>query len=272
VVGCRIAAQEEMYLARQTYTASLTRKVLLSEPAQCFHLEFRVKELERFDFTAGQFITAVVTDHNGKQQTRAYSIASAPRASHFDLCLNRVGEGLFSNQLCDLEIGQTLEFHGPHGFFTLRSPSTDSIFIATETGIAPIRGFVQDLFPESGPERGDDGRGQGCEFWLVYGTRYETEIYYEDYFEKIAATHKNFHYLKTLSQPGDLWAGAHGSVQEVAAQIAEQHKQKMPPIHENGAFNIHAYICGLNEMVSATRSRLAGLGWARKQIVFERYD
>jgi ferredoxin-NADP reductase len=37
-------------------------------------------------------------------------------------------------------------------------------------------------------------------------------------------------------------------------------------------FEIYAYICGLNEMVAGVRERLAGLGWHRKQIVFERYD
>ena len=37
-------------------------------------------------------------------------------------------------------------------------------------------------------------------------------------------------------------------------------------------YNIHAYICGLNEMVAANRDCLKGLGWERKQIIFERYD
>jgi ferredoxin-NADP reductase len=37
-------------------------------------------------------------------------------------------------------------------------------------------------------------------------------------------------------------------------------------------FDIYAYICGLNFMVSSVRERLAGFGWHKKQIVFERYD
>jgi ferredoxin-NADP reductase len=37
-------------------------------------------------------------------------------------------------------------------------------------------------------------------------------------------------------------------------------------------FEIYAYICGLNEMVSGVRERLAAFGWHKKQIVFERYD
>ena len=45
-----------------------------------------------------------------------------------------------------------------------------------------------------------------------------------------------------------------------------------PLLGEGAGFNIHAYICGLNEMVSANRDKLKELGWERKQIVFERYD
>ena len=37
-------------------------------------------------------------------------------------------------------------------------------------------------------------------------------------------------------------------------------------------FDFYVYICGLNFMVSSVREMLAGYGWHRKQIVFERYD
>jgi hypothetical protein len=44
----------------------------------------------------------VAEDAKGKMQTRAYSIASAPTATAFELCVNRVEEGFFSNHLADL--------------------------------------------------------------------------------------------------------------------------------------------------------------------------
>ncbi len=157
-------------MGRQLYTARLERKLLLSERTECFHLEFTIDELDRFEFRAGQFISTVANDSNGKQQTRAYSIASAPRGNEFDLCLNRVEGGFFSNLLCDLEVGQTVQFHGPHGLFTLRAPLTDSIFIATGTGIAPMRSFVEGLFPPNGEDQSETRK-----FWLVYGTRHETD-------------------------------------------------------------------------------------------------
>ena len=58
--------------------------------------------------------------------------------------------------------------------------------IATGTGVAPMRGYTQWLFPpESGPDAGPD-RSNGKDIWLVYGTRYETDIYYQEEFEALA--------------------------------------------------------------------------------------
>jgi ferredoxin-NADP reductase len=257
-------------LARQLYTARLTRRLLLSERADCFHLEFTIEELEKFDFEPGQFVSAVAVDDAGKQQTRAYSIASAPRSNQFDLCVNRVEDGFFSNLLCDLEVGQSIQVHGPHGLFLLRTPLTDSIFIATGTGIAPMRGFVEHLFPDHGEDR-----SQGRRIWLVYGTRHETELYYQHYFERVSASRPNFFYRKTLSRPHEGWEGARGYVQELVAEIAAEHGRASiadPRPVGDSMFTIHAYICGLNEMVSANRDCLTGLGWQRKQVIFERYD
>jgi ferredoxin-NADP reductase len=259
-------------LDRQLFTARLQQKRLLSGPAHCYHLEFAIDELSHFDFVPGQFISFIAVDDKGKTQTRAYSIASAPRTNQLDLCVNRVEGGFFSNLLCDLEPGQTVQFHGPHGLFTLRQPLTDSIFIATGTGIAPIRGFIEWLFPESG-----DDRSHGRPVWLVYGTRHETEIYYQKYFEKVAAERHNFHYLPTVSRPHEGWEGLRGYVQQHVAQIvieraSQDHSDAVVTAAEPAGFDIHAYICGLNNMVSANRDKLKELGWQRKQIIFERYD
>ncbi len=261
---------------RQTYTARLDKKLLLSDVAQCYHLEFAVDELPTFDLKAGQFVSCLAEDATGKMQTRAYSIASAARDNMFDICVNRVEGGFFSNLLCDLNEGDTVKFHGPHGLFTLRQPLVEGIFIATGTGIAPMRGFAQWLFPENGPDRTG-----GKDFWLVYGTRYESDIYYQDYFEDLAAKHPNFHYVATLSRGSESWTGERGYVQEHVAKIVAARAEQgvlvgaggVPPeSNAAGPFDIYAYICGLNDMVSASRDRLVGMGWEKKQVIFERYD
>ncbi|HEX4022281.1 MAG TPA: FAD-dependent oxidoreductase [Acidobacteriaceae bacterium] len=253
-------------MERKLYTARLSEKLLLSDRTQCFHLQFTVDELEQFDFLAGQFVSVVKTDGKGKQQTRAYSIASAPHSNRFDLCLNRVEGGFFSNLLADLNLGDTVQFHGPHGLFTLKSPLTDTVLIATGTGIAPMRGFVQHLYSAH------QDRSEGRKVWLVYGTRHETEIYYQDFFEKAAAGHSNFHYVPTLSRGMEDWKGFRGYVQEHVRTLLTGHIGQSDLAAENATSQLQAYICGLNEMVSANREQLKELGWDRKQIHFERYD
>ncbi len=276
-----ILIESRIALARETFAARLDRKECISESSQCFHFEFVIDELESFPYSAGQFVSAVAEDDKGKQQTRAYSIASAAKANRFELCVNRVEGGFFSNHLADLPdlpIGGKIQIHGPHGYFTLHEPITDSILISTGTGVAPMRSFVQWLFPEGGPDR-----SEGKDIWLVYGTRHETELYYRDEFEALARLHPNFHYIATLSRAPETWTGHRGYVQDYVAKIVEERAARLglplvqPPPDpaipaKELSFDIYAYICGLNNMVSAVREKLAGYGWHRKQVIFERYD
>lgn len=268
-------------MERTFYTARLLKKECISASAETYHFEFVIDELKTFSFAPGQFISAVAEDRDGKEQIRAYSIASAPRSNRFDLCLNRVENGFFSNRLADLPdlpVGDSIQVYGPNGFFTLREPITDSILVATGTGVAPMRGFLQWLFPSDGPDR-----SEGKQIWLVYGTRFETELYYRDEFEAFAARHSNFHYWPTLTRAPENWQGLRGYVQEHVARIVEERAavlgQTLPLDPPNPAippselrFDINAYVCGLNDMIAATRDRLKSFGWHRKQIIFERYD
>lgn len=247
------------------YGARLLEKTLLSESSQCYHLEFDIPELESFAFEPGQFVSMVAEDGRGKPQTRAYSIASVPRGNRFDLCLDRVDGGFFSNQLADAKPGATVPFHGPYGLFVLRRPLVDSVLIAAGTGIAPMRGFVETLFPSVGEDK-----SEGKHFWLVYGSRHDSEIYYRHYFEKTAAEHANFHFLPTVNHPRDDWEGLRGNV-EVQVRNLLMRGAGVDSSSSNGKPQ-QAYICGLNEMVAANRAQLKELGWDRKQIVFERYD
>lgn len=250
-------------MAREIYTAKLKNTLLLSEKNQCKHFEFEVEhdQMQRFDFAPGQFLS-MLAKNGDKQMTRAYSIASGPRGNkQFELCLNRVEGGFFSNYLCDLEHGNIVHFHGPHGHFVLRDPLRDSLFIATGTGVAPMRGFVEWLFPLDGAP----ARNQGRQIWLIYGTRHATEIYYRDFFEAVAKKYPDFHYVITLSRPPEGWTGEHGYVQDQVHKILEVRPDK-------GKDSMDAYICGLNLMVSANRKLLSDFGWDKKQIVFERYD
>lgn len=243
-------------MARPIYTAKLARARWLSD--QTRHFEWQVEELDRFEFKAGQFVSMLETKADGKHVTRAYSLASAARGREFDLCLNRVPHGFFSNYLCDLPENSDVKFHGPHGHFTLRDPLHDSMFVATGTGVAPMRGFLQWLYA-------DPARHQGKRFWLVYGTRYEKDMYYHEEFERLAAAHPNFRYEVTVSRPTEAWPGRKGYVQEIVKEITQQ-------LSDEQRHMADVYICGLNNMVSGVRDLLTGLGVDSKHIIFERYD
>lgn len=236
----------------QTLTARLTRSVLLSE--QTRHLEFEVLHASRFGFVPGQWLSLKTNKPDGEEITRAYSIASPPdETNRFALCLNRVQDGFMSNFLCDMQPGAELQAQGPFGDFILRPPMQDTIFIATGTGIAPFRSMLHWLLAD--PQRHDNKK-----LWLVFGVRSERDLYYDGEFQKLAADHPNFEYLPTLSRGGQEWQGLRGYVQTHVPEIVA------------GRPSMHAYICGLDKMVSANRALLKGLGWDRKSIRYEKYD
>ncbi len=237
---------------RQTLIARLRQSIPLSGLTK--HLQFEIEEVPHFEFTPGQFVS-MQTEHDGREITRAYSIASAPVKDRvFDVCLNRVQDGFFSNYLCDLPEGAKVKFHGPHGYFVLKNPVRDSVFIGTGTGIAPLRGMLQYLFA-------DPSRNEGRDFWLVFGVRNREDLYYNDEFLQLEGENPNFHYIPTLSRPDEQWTGARGYVQDHVRKIADDRR------------DMDAYICGLKKMVTANRDLLVKeKGWDRKSVLYERYD
>src|SRR6266436_6753179 len=195
----------------QTLPARLARSVSLSP--QTKHLEFELSSVPRFGFVAGQWLSFKTNKPDGEEITRAYSIASPPgEDNRLALCLNRVQDGFMSNFLCDMKGGEEISCQGPFGDFTLRPPLRDTIFIATGTGIAPYRSMLHWLLA-------DPARHQNKQFWLLFGSREEKDIYYHDEFTALAAAHKNFDYLPTLSRGGPNWKGLRGYVQEHVPSI-----------------------------------------------------
>jgi len=233
---------------RIRYRARLEQAVALTDSTK--HFTFGITGPKRFGFVAGQFISLHL-ERDGADDVRAYSLASAPGENgRFDLCLNRVAGGFFSNYLCDLAAGAEVEFEGPYGFFTPRQPLRDSVFVATGTGIAPIRGMLQEIFR----------RGTERQVWLVFGVRYPDTILYRGEFEELAASHANFHFRPTLSRGPAGWPGRRGYVQEHTEELVA------------GRPDLDVYICGLKAMVDDLRARLKARGLDRKQIRYEKYD
>jgi len=213
------------------------------------HFVFETPEVGELQFKPGQFVSFnEVLD--GKKIIRPYSIASLPDSNRFELCLNLVQEGIFSPFLFGLKPGDTVEMGAPLGFFVVRNPGREAVFIATGTGIAPFRAMTPDYLRH--PE--------AKQLTLLFGVRYENSIYYRDDFEALERQYSNFRFWPTLSRAEHTWTGRAGHVQTHLLEAIGDRR------------DLDVYICGLKAMVDDVRGILKAMGFDRKQIIFEKYD
>ncbi|MBC7925727.1 MAG: oxidoreductase, partial [Bryobacteraceae bacterium] len=211
------------------------------------HFVFDVPTLEHLPYSAGQFVS-LTRDVEGKKITRAYSTACPSGGNRFELCLNRVSDGIFSPFLFDLKPGETVEMKGPLGYFTWRDPVSDSILVATGTGIAPFRGMAVEYLRRGGTQ----------EITLIFGVRLEESLLYRDEFEQLERDYANFHFWPTLTRPPESWTGRTGRVQQYTLEVLGERR------------DMDVYICGMKAMVDDLRGQLKALGMDRKRTIFEK--
>jgi CDP-4-dehydro-6-deoxyglucose reductase len=225
-------------------TAKLVR---FSDPAPGIrHFVFEVLEAGALEFQPGQFasLTAVV---GGKEITRAYSLAAAPRGDNqFEICLNLVPDGAFTPFLFSLGVGDTVELKGILGTFVWREPVMDSILVATGTGIVPFRAML-----ENPPERN---------LTLLYGTRHAENLLWVNEFRALEARRPGFRFVPTVTRPEAGWTGATGRVQPLLLEALGERT------------DVQVYVCGLREMVDSVRALCKERGLERRQIISEKYD
>ena len=209
------------------------------------------------DFQPGQWVNLVLPLPSGELK-RAYSIASAPGSARFELAVTKVTGGPASEFLHGLADRTTLRAIGPQGLFT-RSPDDHdpSLFVATGTGVTPLRSMMQAAL----------NRSPKAPLWLLFGARREEDILYRDEFQQWAQMHPRVRYEITLSQASASWAGRRGYVQEHVSQLFSDLRAKASP-HAP-----HVYVCGLERMVKIVRELVREkLGADRKHVHSERYD
>jgi CDP-4-dehydro-6-deoxyglucose reductase len=193
-------------------------------------ITLRLIDPPAISFKAGQFISFdVAVPGYDRPGTRPYSIASAPQnSSTIELVLNLVLGGPGSTYLFGLRQDQEAAFRGPAGSFYLREDSTrDVLFVATGTGIAPLRSMLKALIARSDPRP----------VTLFWGLRSEQDLYYQDELESFKRQLASFRYVVTLSRPQRSWQGMTGRVTKL---VGEQFKT----VH-----NLEAYLCGNSGMI-----------------------
>jgi NAD(P)H-flavin reductase len=197
-------------------------------------------EFESIDWKPG-FVPGQFLSLTRNEITRAYSIASPPDSNTIALCANLVQDGRFSPFLFAMQPGDEVDFKGPYGAFIMKRPPSDSIFVATGTGIAPFRSMLL-----SGLDR---------RVSLIFGVRHREGLLYDEELRTMPID-----YQPTLTRPPEDWVGRTGRVQQhVLKELGDRR-------------DADVYICGLREMVDDLRTKLKEIGLDRKRIVYEKYD
>ena len=189
-------------------------------------------------FHAGQYIDII--GHAGLR--RSYSIANAPREDRLiELHIREVPGGAMSEYwFKSAKEGDLLRLYGPLGTFFLRDvENKDLLFLATGTGIAPVKAMLEGLAGLKSKPRS---------IAIYWGNRYDSDFYWQP--SRLPPEHR---FVPVLSRPDDRWAGARGHVQQVLAEQA--------PSWDNAA----VYACGSEAMIDSARRSLLQAGLAERQ-------
>jgi CDP-4-dehydro-6-deoxyglucose reductase len=161
-------------------------------------IRFRFPPAVKFNYLPGQYI-----DLSFQGIKRSYSIANAKNHDgEIELHIRKAPEGKMSNLLFPgIKENQLMRMEGPKGTFFIRKSNQPLIFIATGTGIAPVKAMVEELI-------------QSCdkrEVNIYWGMRCIEELY-DTGLEKLANQHSNIQFKPVLSRD-ETWTGFKGYVQ-----------------------------------------------------------
>lgn len=216
-------------------TARMSSKVYVAR--------FRVEDVS-FSFAAGQYGSFILAP----TVRRNLSFATPPNGAEFEICADVTPMGPASKWLVATKPGDIIEFIGPLGKFTVsRDSPRKKIFVATGTGIGPVRSQVLDELRRSKDEP----------MWLYWGLRFEDDVFWNQEFLGLAKEHLNFHYTLTLSKPTIAWKGVDGRVTDHLFDQVE------------ALANFDFYLCGSREMVSDVTNHLIEKNVPTEQIKTE---
>lgn len=187
-----------------------------------------------FDFVAGQYIDVV--GHGGIK--RSYSLARLSDGGALELHIRRVTGGAMSGYFFDeAKANDLVRIHGPRGTFKLRhGPETDVVFLATGTGIAPVKAMLEEMAAQPQLLRPRSVS-------VYWGGRWPGDFYWDP-----REVYKNLNYVPTLSTARDDWVGARGYVQDAFLTSC-------PDIS-----SVQVYACGSEAMISGASRAIKNAG------------
>ena len=121
---------------------------------------------------AGQHLDVRLTAPDGYQASRSYSIASSGPSTRVELAVDKLPDGEVSPFLVDaLEVGDTIETHGPLGGYFVWKPSADPRpvqLIAGGSGVVPLLAMARAHAADADP----------TPFRLLYAVRTPEDVFY----------------------------------------------------------------------------------------------
>lgn len=215
-------------------------------------VEFELKPQEPVKFLPGQYVMIKVPIGE-KYQYRAYSIANHPEEKSGEIVrivAKILSGGQGSVYLNTKKENDEIEFRGGLGFFTFKSPAVENIyFICTGTGLIPLLSMIEDQLAS----------GSRSNFILVWGNRFEKDIFWSDLLDELQERHPNFSYELVLSKPTEEWLGSTGYVTDYT---------------KNSGFDFtagHFYVCGLPQMVEDMKKIFTEKGVTKDRLFEEKF-
>lgn len=192
-------------------------------------LKLRMPPNALFNYLPGQYINIIKGDYK-----RSYSIANANSDSNIVLFIKNYTGGRFSNYLFnEAKVNDLLRIEGPIGTFFFRKTSKKNIvFLATGTGIAPVKAILE-KFNENNLEV------VGKDIHLFFGGRFEEDLFWEPNFENIKVN-----FIPVLSRS------------KVNSNEQKQYVQDVVLSKKIDLSNSVVYACGSENMIKDARNLL----------------
>lgn len=160
------------------------------------------------------------------------------------------------------------------------------VFLATGTGVAPLKSMLDYTFEEGR----DEHRGEPRDVWLFLGAAWTDDLPYHDDFVDLAETHDNFHYVPCLSREPWLtdWDGETEYIQDAVLKYVDErafddaafgrHMAELladRPVEGVDAridpHDVEVYACGITAMVYSLETALRRLGVPERHVHCEGY-
>jgi Na+-transporting NADH:ubiquinone oxidoreductase subunit F len=250
----RIHIPEELFHV-QEFEARVQRLRSLTPDLKEVRFEILSPE-EGITFKPGQYIQLYVPPYalTKKLEYRAYSISSSAEEHHaLELVITKVEEGAVSTYVHEyMKEGEKVTIVGPYGEFYLRESDRDILFVATGSGLAPIKSILHHMETKKIERKAT----------LFFGDRTRSDLYYLDVLEHLEKMLPNFTFVPTLSRAQDdaEWKGERGRVTDL---IRKHILDKAP---------LEVYICGAPAMVQSCVDLLLLKGTPKEVIFYDKFE